>query len=168
MAMLCITLLLKPSKLLFNGTSQRNSESRCISVAVKLLKKNAPHIKWILSFADAGQCGDGTIYRASGFKLTALNSCSIFQNDKGEKFQQASISARGTKANKEALRIQYENKGELGLVAGFCKVKGLKRIEGYSIRYIYLIDKSCKIIPPILPFSKINELGAGMYKGEKR
>lgn len=29
------------------------------------------------------------------------------------------------------------------------------------------IDKTCKITVPILPFSKIDEMGAGMYKGEK-
>ena len=36
-----------------------------------------------------------------------------------------------------------------------------------QLRYIYLIDKTCKITVPILPFSKIDEMGAGMYKGEK-
>src|SRR5690606_5605042 len=45
---------------------------------------------------------------------------------------------------------------------------GAKQLDnGYSLRYIYLIDKSCKITVPILPFSKIDEMGAGMYKGEK-
>ncbi len=44
-----------------------------------------------------------------------------------------------------------------------------KPIEGFQLKYIYFIDKS-KIIDltvPILPFSKIDELGAGMYKGNK-
>ena len=40
-------------------------------------------------------------------------------------------------------------------------------LMGYQLRYIYLIDKSCKITVPIIPFSKIDEMGAGMYKGEK-
>lgn len=43
----------------------------------------------------------------------------------------------------------------------------IKLIEGRQLRYIYLIDKSCKITVPILPFSKIDEMGAGMYKGKK-
>ena len=158
---------LELNRMAFDDYLPKNSESRCIAIAIKLIKKNAPHIKWILSYSDGGQCGDGSIYRASGFLLTGLSPCSIFQNDKGEKYQQASISARGSLANKEALKIQYENKGKYGLVEGFCKAKGLKRIDGYSIRYIYLIDKSCKITVPILPFSKIDEMGAGMYKGEK-
>lgn len=44
---------------------------------------------------------------------------------------------------------------------------GCKNVKGYQNRYIYLIDKSCKITVPVLPFSKIDEMGAGMYKGEK-
>ena len=158
---------LELNRMAFDDYLPKNSESRCISISIKLIKKNAPHIKWILSYADAGQCGDGTIYRASGFVLTGLSNCSIFQTPKGKKYQQASISARGTKANKEALKIQYENKGKYGLVEGFLKKYNAKRIEGYSIRYIYLIDKSCKINAEILPFNKIDEIGAGMYKGNK-
>jgi hypothetical protein len=39
--------------------------------------------------------------------------------------------------------------------------------KGFQLQYIYLIDKSCKITVPILPFSEIDKQGAGMYKGEK-
>jgi hypothetical protein len=46
---------------------QKTQKARCIAIAFKLIKKNAPQIKWILSFSDGTQCGDGTIYRASGF-----------------------------------------------------------------------------------------------------
>jgi hypothetical protein len=42
-----------------------------------------------------------------------------------------------------------------------------EKLSGYQLRYIYLIDKTCKITVPILPFSKIDEMGAGMYKGKK-
>ena len=37
------------------------------------------------------------------------------------------------------------------------------------MRYVYFIDKRCKekLTVPIIPFSKIDEIGAGMYKGEK-
>lgn len=156
------------NRMAFDDYLPRNSESRCISIAIKLLKKNAPQIKWIISFADGGQCGDGTIYRASGFYLTGIQKCSIFSNNDGSiKIQQASISARGTKANKEALELQYKNGG--GLVENYLKKYGLKRIEGYSLRYIYFIDKTKEkdLTIPILPFSRIDELNAGMYKGEK-
>lgn len=37
------------------------------------------------------------------------------------------------------------------------------------MRYIYFIDKSYRkrLTVPEIPFSKIDEMGAGMYKGEK-
>src|SRR5690606_35073666 len=44
---------------------------------------------------------------------------------------------------------------------------GTKPVPGFQLRYIYLIDKTYKLTVPILPFSKIDEMGAGMYKGEK-
>ena len=41
-------------------------------------------------------------------------------------------------------------------------------MTGYQLRYIYFIDKKYqqKLTVPILPFSRIDEMGAGMYKGE--
>ena len=42
-----------------------------------------------------------------------------------------------------------------------------KPLKGKQLKYIYLIDKTCKITVPILPFSMIDEMGAGMYKGKK-
>ena len=63
---------LELNRLAFDDYLPRNSESRCLSISFNLIKKNAPHIKWILSYADGCQCGDGTIYRASGFNLTAI------------------------------------------------------------------------------------------------
>src|SRR3989304_6603537 len=55
--------MLELNRLAFDNHLPRNSESRCLSIVFKLLRKNAPQIKWILSFADATQCGDGVIYR---------------------------------------------------------------------------------------------------------
>lgn len=42
-------------------------------------------------------------------------------------------------------------------------------IPGYQLRYVYFIDKSYRerLTVPEIPFSKIDEIGAGMYKGEK-
>ena len=42
-----------------------------------------------------------------------------------------------------------------------------RRIEGNMFKYIFLIDKQCKITLPILPFIEIDKKGAGMYKGKK-
>ena len=67
-------------------------------------------------------------------------------------------------ADKTLNNSNYKLKGES---AGYWKKNGAKPIKGHQLRYIYLIDKTCKITVPILPFSKIDEMGAGMYKGQK-
>ena len=64
--------LLELNRMAFDDILPRNSESRAISMSIKLIKRNAPQVKWILSFADGCSCGDGTIYRASNFALTGI------------------------------------------------------------------------------------------------
>lgn len=44
---------------------------------------------------------------------------------------------------------------------------GTKVVEGYQLRYIYIIDMNFHLSVPEIPFSKIDEVGAGMYKGKK-
>ena len=60
------------NRMAFDDYLPRNSESYCIGKTLRLIKKNAPQIKWVVSFADGSQCGDGTIYRASNFVLTGI------------------------------------------------------------------------------------------------
>lgn len=42
-------------------------------------------------------------------------------------------------------------------------------MEGYQLRYIYFIDPKWRkrLTVPEIPFSEIDRMGAGMYKGEK-
>lgn len=145
--------MLELNRMAFDDYLPKNSESRCISISIKLIKKNAPHIKWILSYSDGTQCGDGTIYRASGFHLTGIKENKTILEWDGK------IIADKT--------LNNSNYKKLGLSAGKAKKMGAKPLDGYQLRYIYLIDKSCKITVPIIPFNKIDEIGAGMYKGEK-
>lgn len=65
---------LELNRMAFDEYLPRNSESRCIGQSIRLIKKKAPQIKWIISFADGCSCGDGTIYRASNFVLTDIKS----------------------------------------------------------------------------------------------
>jgi hypothetical protein len=134
--------MLELNRMAFDDYLPKYSESRCIAISVRLLKKNAPHVKWILSYSDATQCGDGTIYRASGFCLTQINrNSTIYKLSSGEV-----VAKRGDS--------KYN-------------FNGARPLTGYQNRYIYLIDKSCKITSAIIPFSEIDKMGAGMYKGQK-
>lgn len=156
--------MLELNRMAFNDYLPRNSESRCISIAIKLIKKNAPHIKWLLSFSDGTQCGDGTIYRASGFYLTAIrDNKDLIQLPNGFIFHELNSRDGGSIIQKKRNLDGYTNT----IKWLNDKFNGWKRLEGFQLRYIYLIDKTCKITVPILPFSKIDEIGAGMYKGDK-
>jgi hypothetical protein len=150
---------LELNRLAFDDYLPKYSESRCIAISIKLIKKNAPQIKWIISFADGTQCGDGTIYRASGFMLCGISvSGQIFNFDgnvvHGKVLWDKSLVTGWTVSDKEINILR--DKGHT-----------MERLSGNQLKYIYLIDKTCKITVPILPFSKIDEMGAGMYKGEK-
>jgi hypothetical protein len=143
----------------FSDKLPRNSESRALGVAFRLIKKHYPHIEWIVSFADGTQCGDGTIYRASGFVLTSIrtNSTLLLMPD-------GSIVADKTLNNPN-------NMGKNGRKgSSIAKENGAKALIGFQLRYIYFLNPEAKsrLTVPILPFSKIDEMGAGMYKGKAR
>ena len=139
--------MLELNRMAFDDCLPRNSESRCISLAMKLLKKNAPHVKWVLSFADGCQCGDGTIYRASNFILTGIKQDNTLRRtENGEVIHSITAYHHGTQGD-------------------FSK---LPKVPGYQLRYIYFIDKKWRkrLTVPEIPFQKIDEMGAGMYKGQ--
>lgn len=62
------------NRMAFTDALPRNSESRALSIVFRMMRKHAPQIKWVVTFADGTQCGDGTIYRASGFVLTSIKT----------------------------------------------------------------------------------------------
>jgi len=151
--------MLELNRMAFDDYLPKYSESRCIAITIKLIKKNAPHIKWILSFSDGTQCGDGTIYRASGFKLVGIaKSGQVFKFNNevlhGKILWDRCLVTGWTVSDKEMQILR--DKGNT-----------IERLIGNQLKYIYIIDKNCKITLPILPFSKIDEMGAGMYKGKK-
>lgn len=139
------------NRMAFSELLPKNSESRCIAVALRLIKKHYPHIKWVISFADGCQCGDGTIYRASGFKLVGI-------------------------APNTAIRINPTTHELVHIIqAHHLKIpskvfNSWEPIKGNMLKYVYFIDKTKEkdLTVPVLPFSAIKEAGAGMYKGIKR
>lgn len=135
------------NRMAFDDYLPKYSESRCIAISIRLIKKNAPQIKWIISFADGTQCGDGTIYRASGFKLVGIvdNTALRINPKTGEAMHV--IQAHHLKMSSEFRTWQP--------------------FQGKQLKYLYLIDKSMTITKEVLPFNEIDKQGAGMYKGKK-
>lgn len=144
------------NRMAFDEFLPKNSESRALSVAIRLIRKHAPHIKWIVSFADATQSGDGTIYRASGFVLVNIKKNHQILEWNGKKI------AKKTLDNKNYPKINGRYYSNVLLERGEAIP-----IKGFQIKYIYFIDKMCqeKLIVPVLPYSKIKEMGAKMYRG---
>ena len=178
---------LELNRLAFADWLPRNGESRAIAYAMRFIKKTYPWMKWIISFADGTQCGDGTIYRASGFVLTGFSSGSmwILPEDLADIngapiAHRMKVQDKCSGLSKEVLR---RNNGKNSTMEEYARVDGNVRIihrtdrryggevaDGYMLRYIYFLDPTAKdrLTVPILPFSEIERRGAGMYKGIKR
>lgn len=189
------------NRMAFSDALPRNSESRAIAIAMKILKKHAQHLKWVVSFADATQCGDGTIYRASGFVLTGIRkNTSIWEAPNGNVISDITVksgspnlrvphqrSARKSRtsltdnrSHKEQARAQehisrlsdtksgYTASANGGASMKAYKEAGFKPLHGFQLRYIYFLDPTIRqyLTVPVLPFSEIERLHAGMYKGQ--
>ena len=152
---------LELNRMAFSEALPRNSESRAIGIAMKMLRRNAPNVEWVISFADACQCGDGAIYRASGFVLTGIRENStLWQNPAtGETVANMTftkgkhLAATAGRASMDAMRA-----------------KGFEKLSGYQLRYVRFLAPGAadRLTVPIIPFAKIDEIGASMYRGEAR
>ncbi len=138
------------NRMAFSDRLPRNSESRAIGIAMRLLKKHYPQFEWVISFSDGTQCGDGTIYRASGFVLTDIRVSDALRVNPATGETMHVIQAHHLKKSKE--------------------FRSWKPLQGYQLRYIYFLNSEARqrLTVPILPFSKIEEMGAGMYRGQAR
>ena len=162
---------LELNRMAFDAMLPRNSESRAIAMSLRLIRKYAPQVKWVVSFADACSCGDGTIYRAANFVLTGIkpNEALCILPD-GTRIHKLTLSSSPTIRRKELGGKCYFDFTD-GRFAWhtFLEAAGAKLLDGWQLRYVYFIDPSCRqrLTVPEIPFSRIDELGAGMYKGVK-
>lgn len=157
---------LELNRMAFDDTLPKNSESRCLSVAFRLIKKNYPHIKWIISFSDGTASGDGTIYRAVGFYLTQIKSNStIWVFPDGERIASLSLTNGGDLATRKRICEKYGAEFTSKASMESFKKIGAYKADGFQLRYIYLLDKTCKLNCDILPYSEIEKAGAKMYLG---
>jgi hypothetical protein len=150
------------NRMAFADWLPRNGESRALGFAFRWMRKQYPQIKWCVSFADGTQCGDGTIYRASGFVLTAISkSKELIKLPSGEVVHRVALN---TSKGKE-----YGGSGKYGQAEWIRRTGGVS-VDGNMLRYIYFLNPTARerLTVPILPFSEIDRRGAGMYKGKPR
>lgn len=163
------------NRMAFSDRLPRNSESRAIGIAHRLIRKAYPHIEWIVSFADASQCGDGAIYRASGFVLTGIKpNTQVWAHPDGTVISRTAMTNLGANG---ALKQRRDLSAKYGVdftnlaaasMSRYASV-GFKPVPGFQLRYIYFLNPAARerLTVPILPFSRIAEMGASMYRGER-
>ncbi len=159
-------------RLAFTDRLPRNSESRAISVSMRLIRRHAPHIQWILSYADGTQCGDGTIYRASGFHLIGIKkNTSMWRMPDGEVIAKIVLEPGFSpgSTNKNSIKARYGKTGT-ETATSFLRRIGAEQLPGYQLRYIYFLDPTAqdRLTVPILHYTAIDKQGAGMYRGQRR
>lgn len=152
-----------------------NGESRAIGYAMRWLRKTYPWLKWVISFADATQCGDGTIYRASGFVLTGIKkNDQIWEAPTGAIFSRTSLTDGRSKQQQATrlCRVSATKGGNILETGGASmesyKIAGFKPMQGFQLRYIYFLQSvRDKLTVPLIPFSEIEKHGARMYRGKR-
>ena len=149
---------LELNRMAFSSNLPKNSESRAIAISMKIIKKHLPDVEWVVSFADATQCGDGTIYRASGFVLTSIKENKQILDWNGQ------IIAKKTLDNTNYPKINGKYYSRHLLETGQAKP-----LIGHQLRYVYFInpDARKRLTVDEIPFSEIAKQGATMYRGKR-
>lgn len=147
------------SRMAFADWLPRNSESRALGFVMRWLHATYPQLQWVQSFADATQCGDGTIYRASGFVLTGIK-----RNRQMLRLPDGRVIASKTLDDPN----HTGPGGQFG--SSWARANGAEWLPGFQIRYLYFLDPSARarLTVPELPYSAIDAAGAGMYRGQAR
>jgi len=149
-----------------------NGESRSLGVCLRLIRKQYPHIEWVVSFADGTQCGDGTIYRASGFDLVAIKeSKNLIRRGDGVIIHKMTLESNPTSPRAElGGRSYYDVTGGRYDLQAYANQTNGALLPGFQLKYIFFLNPEARgrLTVPVLPFSEIQRRGAGMYLGKAR
>ncbi len=158
------------NRMAFDDVLPRNSESRAIAVLAHLLRKIRPELKWLVTFADATACGDGTIYRAAGMTLTAIRrNNSILELPNGHRVHEMTFRLAPNLPRKWlGGRSYYDITGGSPDKRKFMEETGAIEAIGFQLRYILFLDPGWRdrLTVPEIPYTEIAAQGASMYKGQ--
>jgi hypothetical protein len=139
------------NRMAFSPILPRNSESRALAVAFRLFKRYAPHVKWLLSYADGAQSGSGVIYRATGWLLTqARPNASIYRLPDGRVVTDIGIRTSAALQAEMSAKIgrpvrRLEDLADAGAVL----------LDGMQYRYIKPLYKGLKLTCPVLQYDSL-------------
>lgn len=163
---------LELNRLAFADWLPRNSESRALAFSLRWLRATYPWLQWVISFADATQCGDGAIYRASGFVLTGIKeNKDLIRRADGSVVHHMTLKSSPLAPRPElGGRSYYAITGGKYDIHAYAAAVGGCIQPGFQLRYLYFLDQAARarLAVPVLPFSEIERRGAGMYRGQPR
>lgn len=102
----------------------RNAESYFISRCLKLLKRDRPHTKAVLSFSDKTEGHEGVIYKATNaYKLGSTGSSTFFMDENG--------------------RLRHPRQNGVNITKEIAKEKGWTPVKrSAKNRYLYLLPRN--------------------------
>ncbi len=145
----------------------KNAESRALAITLKMIRKNLPQIKWVVSYADGTQAGSGTIYRASGFILTGIreNQTIVYIPAMRECFAKITFTTNKSIRVYERIRnatgvdVMAAMRGSASMEKVIEALNG-KVLKGYQVRYIYFVDPTWRPRLKVkeIPFEELKKL----------
>jgi len=121
---------LELNRMWLNDRAPRNSESRAISHAIRLIRVIRPKVKWIQSFADE-RCGRwGVVYQAANFLFCGSHLTRFYELD-GQTYHEQQMSVRKAKYLGPGTRARYLQDNKDRATLRTCQ----------QFRYIYFIDR---------------------------
>lgn len=117
--------------------------SRCVSIAVRMLRRQSPNLRLLISFADTAQGHHGGIYQAAGWTYAGTTATDRVFVVKGERKHPKTIHSIGWKQNEAWLRANVDPNAR-------CEMTPPKH------RYLLPLDEEmkCRVAPMARPYPK--------------
>jgi len=121
---------LELNRMWLDDAAPRNSESRAISHAIRLIKVIRPRVKWIQSFADE-RCGRwGVVYQAANFLYCGSHVSRFYELD-GAFYHEQQMTVKDPKYLNPGTRARHLQDNRERAIKRSCR----------QFRYLYFIDK---------------------------
>ena len=139
---------LELNRMAFVDDTPRCVESRALSILARMIKAHAPHVHWIVSYADTAQAGYGAVYQAVGWLLTGVRpNTTLYRTPSG-----TTLSDVGIRSTPRLRRVYGKSRREF-------EAAGLELLDGYQCRYLAPMrpDVRERLTSTVLPYSMARE-----------
>lgn len=112
-------------------TEHNNAVSKIVSIAIKLLKKQSPKLKAIISFADPEENHLGIIYQAGNWIYCGQTKTSVIYELDGVKYHNRGVNPGA---------LQFGRKARVSID----KTKALRRYTIPKFRYVFVLNNEIR------------------------